>query len=164
VLALWQKHWFGFPWKQCGATVCFWWCMISEKNTKLLMNMYTKTSWLLPLLNTKIWKIWQLPPRHKNLLSLVIRHASPKSAEHSEFRVITMHVEPLRKSTHFLHQHMSPFTTLPSVLFYKEGLYIFMQHSSKHWRGSTFTSLPHHHLVRVGVNTSILILKVSILL
>jgi hypothetical protein len=25
-----------------------------------------------------------------------------------------------------------PFTTLPSVLFYKEGLYISMQHSSKH--------------------------------
>jgi hypothetical protein len=59
---------------------------------------------------------------------------------------------------------MSPFTTLPSVLFYKEGLYIFMQHNSKHWRGSSFTGSPHHHLVRVGVNTSILILIVSILL
>jgi hypothetical protein len=55
------------------------------------------------------------------------------------------------------------FTTLPSVLFYKEGLYISMQHSSKHWRGSLFTSSPHHHLVRVGVNTSTLILIVSIL-
>jgi hypothetical protein len=70
----------------------------------------------------------------------------------------------LKKSTHFLHQYTSPFTTLPSVLFYKEGLYIFTQHSSKHWRGSPFTGSPHHHLVRVGVNTSILILIVSILL
>jgi hypothetical protein len=93
----------------------------------------------------------------------VVPRASPKSAEHSEFRVITMHAEPLRKSTHFLHQCTSPFTTLPSVLFYKEGLYIFTQHSSKHWCGSPFTGLPHHHLVRVGVNTSILILIVSIL-
>jgi hypothetical protein len=42
--------------------------------------------------------------------------------------------------------------------------YIFTQHSSKHWRGSPFTSSPHHHLVRVGANTSILILIVSILL
>jgi hypothetical protein len=67
-------------------------------------------------------------------------------------------------ATHFFHQYTSPFTTLPSILFYKEGLYIFMQHSSKHWRGSPFTSSPHHHLVRVGVNTSILILIVSILL
>jgi uncharacterized membrane protein len=39
-----------------------------------------------------------------------------------------------------------------------------MQHRSKHWRGSPFTGSPHHHLVRVGVNTSILILIVSILL
>jgi hypothetical protein len=38
----------------------------------------------------------------------------------------------LTKSTHFLHRYTSPFTMLPSVLFYKEGLYIFMQHSSKH--------------------------------
>jgi hypothetical protein len=94
----------------------------------------------------------------------VIPRASPKSAEHSEFQVITAHAEPLRKSTHFLHQNMSPFTMLPSVLFYKEGLYIFTEHSSKHWRGSPFTGSPHHHLVRVGVNTSILILIVSILL
>ncbi len=62
----------------------------------------------------------------------VIPCASPKSAEHSEFRVITAHAKPLRKSTHFLHQYTSPFTTLPSVLFYKEGPYIFTQHSSKH--------------------------------
>jgi hypothetical protein len=66
----------------------------------------------------------------------VIPRASPKSAEHSEFRVIAAHTEPLRKSTHFLHQYMSAFTMLPSVLLYKEGLYIFTQHSSKHWRGS----------------------------
>jgi hypothetical protein len=84
----------------------------------------------------------------------VVPRASPKSAEHSEFRVITTHAEPLIDSTHFLHQYMSPFTMLPSVLFYKEGLYICMQHSSKHWCGSPFTSSPHHHLVRVGVNTS----------
>jgi hypothetical protein len=95
---------------------------------------------------------------------LVVPRASPKSAEHSEFRVTTAHAKPVQKSTHFLHQYMSPFTMLPSVLFYKEGLYIFMQHSSKHWCGSPFTGSPHHHLVRVGVNTSILILIVSILL
>jgi hypothetical protein len=34
----------------------------------------------------------------------------------------------------FLHQYTSPFTTLPSVLFYKEGLYISTQHHSKHCR------------------------------
>jgi hypothetical protein len=64
-----------------------------------------------------------------------------------------MHVKPLRTSTHFLHQYMSPLAMLPSVLFYKEGLYIFMQHSSKHWRGPPFTSSPHHHLVRVEIIT-----------
>jgi hypothetical protein len=37
----------------------------------------------------------------------VVPCASPKSAEHSEFQVITTHAEPLRKSTHFLHQYMS---------------------------------------------------------
>jgi Ca2+/H+ antiporter len=94
----------------------------------------------------------------------VVPRASPKSGEHSEFRVTTAHAEPLRKSAHFLHQYTSPFTMLPSVLFYKEGLYISTQHHSKHWRGSPFTGSPHHHLVRVGVNTSILILIVSILL
>jgi hypothetical protein len=96
-------------------------------------------------------------------LRRVVPRASPKSGEHSEFRVTTAHAEPLRKPTHFLHQYTSPFTMLPSVLFYKEGLYISTQHSSKHWRGSPFTGSPHHHLVRVGVNTSILILIVSIL-
>jgi hypothetical protein len=74
------------------------------------------------------------------------------------------HADPLRKSIHFLHQYTLPFTTLPSVIFYKEGLYISMQHSSKHWHGSLFTSLPHDHLVRVEIITSILILIVSILL
>jgi hypothetical protein len=104
--------------------------------------------------------------RHETLklMLLVVPRASPKSGEHSEFQVTTAHAEPLRKSTHVLHQYTSPFTMLPSVLFYKEGLYIFTQHSSKHWCGSPFTSSPHHHLVRVGVNTSILILIVSILL
>jgi hypothetical protein len=61
--------------------------------------------------------------------------------------------EPLRKSTHLLYQYMSPLATLPSVLFYKEGLHIFMEHSSKHWRGSPFTGLPHHHWVRVEIIT-----------
>jgi hypothetical protein len=42
----------------------------------------------------------------------------------------TAHADPLRKSTHFLHQCTSPFATLPSVLFYKEGLHTTMQHSS----------------------------------
>jgi hypothetical protein len=54
------------------------------------------------------------------------------SADFGEARGTTAHAEPLRKSTHFLHQYTSPFTMLPSVLFYKEGLYIFMQHSNKH--------------------------------
>jgi hypothetical protein len=53
---------------------------------------------------------------------------------------------PLRKSVHF-HQYTSPFATLPSVLFYKEGLYISMQYSIKPWCGSPFTGSPHHHLV-----------------
>jgi hypothetical protein len=68
-------------------------------------------------------------------------------------RVPGYYCKPLRKSTHFLHQYTSPFTMLPSVLFYKEGLYIFTQHSSKHWRGSPFTGLPHHHWVRVEIIT-----------
>jgi hypothetical protein len=110
-------------------------------------------------INHKIIELFQ-----QKMHVAVVPRASPKSAEHSEFRVITTHAEPLRKSTHFLHQYMSPFTMLPSVLFYKEGLYIFTQHSSKHWRGSPFTGSPHHHLVRVGVNTSISILIVYILL
>jgi hypothetical protein len=63
--------------------------------------------------------------------------------------LLRMSSEPLRKSTHFLFQYTSPLAMLPSVLFYKEGLYIFMWHCSKHWRGSPFTSLPHHPLVRV---------------
>jgi hypothetical protein len=79
-------------------------------------------------------------------------------------QVITMHAKPLRKSIHFLHQYMSPFTMLPSVLFYKEGLYISTQHSSIHWHGSPITCLPHHHLVRVEIITSILVFIVSILL
>jgi hypothetical protein len=98
----------------------------------------------------------------------VVPHASshyfPFGNYDSHIWVITMHAEPLRKSIHFLHQYTSPFAMLTSVLFYKEGLYISMQHHSKHWRGSPFTGLPHHHLVRLGVNTSILILIVSILL
>jgi hypothetical protein len=78
-------------------------------------------------INHKIIELFQ-----QKMHVAVVPRASPKSAEHSEFRVITTHAEPLRKSTHFLHQYMSPFTMLPSVLFYKEGLYIFTQHSSKH--------------------------------
>ncbi len=62
---------------------------------------------------------------HELVIQLVVPRASATSGEHSEFWVTTMHTEPLRKSTHFLHQYTSPFTMLPSVLFYKEGLYIF---------------------------------------
>jgi hypothetical protein len=102
------------------------------------------------------WVIWSNVSYH-------VPHQSQLNTQ-SSGRVTTVHAEPLRKSTHFLHQYTSPFTMLPSVLFYEEGLYIFTQHSSKHWRGSPFTGSPHHHLVRVGVNTSILILIVSILL
>jgi hypothetical protein len=36
--------------------------------------------------------------------------------------------------------------------------------ATKPWRGSPFTSLPHHHLVRVEMITYILVLIVSILL
>jgi hypothetical protein len=54
------------------------------------------------------------------LLQPVVPRASTTSGEHSEFQVTTAHAEPLRKSTHFLHQYTSPFTMLPSVLFYKE--------------------------------------------
>jgi hypothetical protein len=69
-------------------------------------------------------------------------HVPHQSQLNTQSSGLTMHAEPLRKSTHFLHQYTSPFTMLPSVLFYKEGLYIFMQHSSKDWRGSPFTSRP----------------------
>jgi hypothetical protein len=85
----------------------------------------------------------------------------------SHIWVITMLTNPLRKPIHFLHQYTSPFATfatLPSVLFYKERLYISTQHSAKPWRGSLYTSLPHHHLVRVEIITSILAPIVSILL
>jgi hypothetical protein len=90
---------------------------------------------------------------HELVIQLVVPRASATSGEHSEFWVTTMHTEPLRKSTHFLHQYTSPFTMLPSVLFYKEGLYIFTQHSSKHWCGSLLSGLPHHHWVRVEIIT-----------
>jgi hypothetical protein len=102
------------------------------------------------------------------LLSLVVPRASPHyfpfGNYNSHIRVITVHAEPLRKSIHFLHQYASPFAMLTSVLFYKKGLYISTQHCSKHWRGSPFTGLPHHHLVSVEIITSILVLIVSILL
>ena len=52
------------------AVASFWRRAIAGNNTKLLLNKYTKTSWLLPLLNAKIWKVWRLPPRRKNLVSL----------------------------------------------------------------------------------------------
>jgi hypothetical protein len=130
-------------------------------------NMSMVPSWLIWITLTNVQHSATDPvktsPKPLRMRSVIPR-ASPKSAEHSEFRVITAHAESLRKSTHFLHQYMSPFTMLPSVLFYKERLHIFMQHSSIPWRGSPFTSLPHHNLVRVGVNTSILILIVSIIL
>jgi hypothetical protein len=83
----------------------------------------------------------------------------------SHIRVIIAHAEPLRKSIHCLHQYTSPFATLTSVLFfYKEGPYISTQHRSKHRRGSPFTGSPHHHLVRIEIITSILVLIVSSLL
>jgi hypothetical protein len=87
----------------------------------------------------------------------VIPHASPHyfpfGNYDSHIWVITVHAEPLRKSIHFLHQYTPPFATLTSVLCYKEGLYISTQHHSKHQRGSPFTSLRHHHLVRVEIIT-----------
>jgi hypothetical protein len=70
-----------------------------------------------------------------NLLYQVPHHIifSPFGNYDSHIWVITAHAEPLRKLIHFLHQFTSPFATLPSVLFYKEGLYISTQHRSKHW-------------------------------
>jgi hypothetical protein len=123
-------------------------------------------SWLIwiTLTNHSTFGDWFLLNLAKTIEDAICHTTCLIKVSYSEFRVTTLHAEPLRKSTHFLHQYTSPFTTLPSVLFYKEGLYIFTQHSTKHWPGSPFTGLPHHHLVRVGVNTSILILIVSILL
>jgi hypothetical protein len=102
-------------------------------------------------------------PSCEKQLSYHVPHQSQLNTQSSGLspRTPSLLENPL---TFFTNTRTSPFTMLPSVLFYKEGLYIFMQHSSKHWRGSPFTGLPHHHLVRVGVNTSILILIVSILL
>jgi hypothetical protein len=96
-------------------------------------------------------------------MSYHVPHQITKSfaSERTNIRVTTAHAEPaLRKSTHFLYQYTSPLATLPSVLFYKEGLYIYMQHSSKHCRGSPFTGSPHHHLVRVEIITSILVVLI----
>jgi hypothetical protein len=83
------------------------------------------------------------------------QHYFPFGNYDSHIWVITMHAEPLRKSVHFLHQYMSPFALLPSVLFCKEGLYISMQHHSKLWCGSPFTGSPHHHLVSQSRNKHI---------
>jgi hypothetical protein len=64
----------------------------------------------------------------------VVPIASPKYVVNTTFSGLLpcMSSKPLRKSTHFLHQYTSHFATLTSVLFYKEGLYIFTHHSSKH--------------------------------
>jgi hypothetical protein len=96
----------------------------------------------------------------------VVPRASPKYVVNTAISGLLprMSSEPLRKSTHFLHQYTSPFATLTSVLFYKEGLYMSTQHCSKRWRGSPFTGSPQYHLVRVEIITSILVLIVSILL
>jgi hypothetical protein len=52
-----------------------------------------------------------------------------------------MHVEPHKNSIPFLQQYMSPFAILPSIHFYKEGLYISKQQSTKPLHGSLFTGL-----------------------
>jgi hypothetical protein len=101
--------------------------------------------------------IWSYHMPHHIIFLLVANYDS-------HIRVITMLADPLRKSIHFLHQYTSPFATLPSVLFYKEGLYISMQHRTEPWHGSLFTGSPHHHLVRVEIITSFLVPIVSILL
>jgi hypothetical protein len=51
-------------------------------------------------------------------------HYFPFGNYDSHIQGITTHTDPLRISIHFLHQYTSPFAMLPSVLFYKEGLYI----------------------------------------
>ena len=50
--------------------------------------------------------------------------------KHINIQVVTTHADPIRKSTHFPYQYTPPLAMLPSVHFYKEGMYIFTQHSS----------------------------------
>ncbi len=91
----------------------------------------------------------------ENSLTNVLYHVPHQSQVNTlnSGLLLCMSSKLLRKSTYFFYQYMSPLAMLPSVLFYKEGLYIFMQHSSKNWRGSPFTGSPHHHLVRVEIIT-----------
>jgi hypothetical protein len=103
---------------------------------------------------SKLWKEKKgISSPHLTLLSYHVPHQI--IIWHTNIWVTTAHAKPLRESTHFLYQYTSPIATLPSILFYKDRLYIFMQHRRKHWCGSLFTSLPHHHLVREEIITSI---------
>jgi hypothetical protein len=52
---------------------------------------------------------------------------------------------------------MSPFATLLSVLFYKEGMYISKHHSTKPWCGFPFTGLPHQPSLSQSRNNHIYI-------
>jgi hypothetical protein len=71
---------------------------------------------------------------HRGDSYCVVPRASPHYFSFGNYdsyiRVITALADPLGNSVHF-HQYTSPFATLPSVLFYKEGLYISMQYSTK---------------------------------
>ncbi len=97
------------------------------------------TNWLMWHTNMSmvpLWLIWITLMEHSTFgnwfhLNSVIPRASPHYFPFGNYDwhilVITGHADPLKKSIHFLHQCTSPFTTLPSVFFYKEGLYISMQ-------------------------------------
>jgi hypothetical protein len=87
------------------------------------------------------WMLYHAPHHIIFLLVIMIQ---------PHIRGITTHTDPLRISIHFLHQYTSPFAMLPSVLFYKEGLYISMQHSSY----KTLTWLPIYQFATSSLSQS----------
>jgi hypothetical protein len=135
---------------------------VEHVNICQLLPFFECYNWGCECHTSVIMTLW---PIHTLMHDVTTKYPKPAKSQRlicctlstlTKIQVITAHANHLRKSSHFLHQYMSPFAILLSVLFYKEGLYISRQHSSKHWCGSLFTSLPHHHLVRVEVITSIL--------
>jgi hypothetical protein len=93
----------------------------------------------------KTFNIWWLIPfkPHQNHwghdLSYHVPHQSQLNTQSSGLSPRTLSL--LENSLTFFTNTCHPSHMLPSVLFYKEGLYIFTQHSSKHWRGSATSSL-----------------------
>jgi hypothetical protein len=82
------------------------------------------------VLNTDKNHLITLSPCHCRTITCLTNKSNHFLSAHTDIQVTTAHAKPLRKSTHFLYQYTSPLATLPSVLFYKERLYIFT--SSKH--------------------------------